>query len=80
MESVPTYRKQVKDLACLCRRGRAYDVIFVDQVSAAIPVLLLLTRSKVPYYSLLYIHASHRTPAEEGRLHISARGVLTAGA
>lgn len=31
----------------ICRQTKQYDVIFVDQVSAAIPVLLLLTRSKV---------------------------------
>jgi len=29
------------------RRRRQYDVVFVDQVSAVIPVLHLLTRSKV---------------------------------
>ena len=29
-------------------------MIFVDQVSAAIPVLLLLTRSKVPYNIFLH--------------------------
>jgi hypothetical protein len=29
------------------RSKRMYNVVFVDQVSAAIPVLLLLTRSKV---------------------------------
>ncbi|KAK9831856.1 hypothetical protein WJX81_002186 [Elliptochloris bilobata] len=32
------------------RRRRQYDVIFVDQVSAVIPVLHLLTRSKVLFY------------------------------
>ncbi len=33
-------------------------MIFVDQVSAAIPVLLLLTRSKVPHHTLLHSHAA----------------------
>ena len=32
---------------CICRRGKKYDVVFVDQVSAAIPAFLLLSRSKV---------------------------------
>lgn len=32
---------------CTCRRGKKYNVVFVDQVSAAIPAFLLLSRSKV---------------------------------
>lgn len=41
------YGTDNKGVLCTCRRKRQYDVVFVDQVSAAVPVLRLLTNSKV---------------------------------
>lgn len=43
-------RTAADDWAHACRRKRQYDVVFVDQVSAAVPVFLMLTRSKVLFY------------------------------
>ena len=49
-------RRGLEIKLCTCRRGKKYNVVFVDQVSAAIPALLLLSRSKVcrmfPYAKL----------------------------
>lgn len=43
-----------------CRQHKQYDVIIVDQVSIVIPVLQLLTRSKVRDYSVLFAcHCVH---------------------
>ena len=35
-----------------CRRGQQYDVIFVDQVSAVVPLLQLLTSAKVGSFQI----------------------------
>ncbi|KAK9916683.1 hypothetical protein WJX75_005759 [Coccomyxa subellipsoidea] len=57
------------------RRKRPYDVVFVDQVSAAVPVLRLLTSSKV----LFYCHFPDQLLAKRrSRLHSSYRAVLDA--
>ncbi|BDA40824.1 Alpha-1,3/1,6-mannosyltransferase ALG2 [Coccomyxa sp. Obi] len=57
------------------RRNRRYDVVFVDQVSAAVPVLRLLTNSKV----LFYCHFPDQLLAKRrSQLHSLYRGVLDA--
>jgi hypothetical protein len=58
----------------VCRRGRQYDLVFVDQVSAVVPLLRTLTSAKVLFYchfpDLLLtgrrsaLHALYRAPID----------------